>query len=1018
MIELSPRYNSKEVENKWYSLWESSGFFAPQIDPKQKPFTIVIPPPNVTGILHMGHALNNTIQDILIRWKRMQGVPTLWVPGVDHAGIATQNVVEKKLAKEKKTRHSLGRENFVKEVWRWKEEYGSTIVKQLRRLGASSDWSRERFTMDEGLSRAVREAFVTLYERGLIYQGNYIINWCPRCQTALSDEESAHQEIKGILYTIKYPIAGKGKKAEKISEDHIAVATTRPETMLGDTAVAVHPGDERYKHLIGKKVVLPLMEREIPVIGDEFVDPEFGTGIVKVTPAHDPNDFEMGKRHNLKFINVMNPGATINEHGGVYQGLDRFEARKRIIQDLEHQNLFVRSDSHLHAVGHCYRCHTVIEPYLSKQWFVKMQPLAEKALKAQSAGAIKFYPERWTKVYVNWLENIRDWCISRQIWWGHQIPVWYCEKCRSKQDVILSPSDVILSGVTSSRVNSAKNLGDPSASPQDDTARSGVIVSRQTPSKCPKCGNTKLEQDPDVLDTWFSSWLWPFSTLGWPPSPQPSPPKGGEGDVRSSHLPRKGAASLNVSYERKGEGVISDLQYFYPTSVLVTAQEILFFWVARMVMAGLEFMGEVPFHSVVIHGTVRVEDGQKMSKSLGNIIDPIEIIDEMGADALRFAMMMLAATDVYLSREKFELGRNFTNKIWNATRFILTNLEGYEFPSPLPAGRQASPLPLKGGEGRAREVYDLPHLSSVDKWILAELDDAVREVGKSLGEFRFYDAANTLYHFFWHSLCDWYLELVKPVLLKGTKEERKRVQSILVFLLETSMRLLHPFMPFITEEIWQLLSVILNPSRVMLSEAKHLRVNSAKNLRDPSASPQDDKKTIMLAKWPEPLRQKRFETEAKQVGLFQEAVAGIRDLRSRLDLPPAKNLSEVEIIPKSNEAGNLLKDFVSHLMHLCRVEKVNVGTKKIKKSGTISRVYPQMEIFVSGLSEESLKQEADRTRKRIEEVEGVLRSLEARLTNSDFVAKAPEEVIEKEEKRRTELKNKLKAYQENLEMFQ
>ncbi|MBI4372945.1 MAG: valine--tRNA ligase, partial [Candidatus Omnitrophica bacterium] len=624
MTELPSRYDSKTVETKWYSLWEKSGYFTPKIDPQKKPFTIVIPPPNVTGILHMGHALNHTIQDILIRWQRMRGVPTLWVPGVDHAGIATQNVVEKKLAQEGKNRHQLGREKFIEAVWKWKEEYGSTIVKQLRRLGASCDWLRERFTMDDMLSRAVREAFVTLYERGLIYRGDYIINWCPRCQTALSDEEAVHQEIEGALYYIKYPIASTvpgtaGTGSPNLSNlsrnvpgtviDYVVVATTRPETMLGDTAVAINPKDERYQHLRGKKVILALLNRTIPVIEDEFVDPDFGTGIVKVTPAHDPNDFAMGTRHKLQFLNVLNPDGTINQNGGPYQGLDRLEARKKIVHDLEAQGLFVKRVSHGHAVGHCYRCHTIVEPYLSKQWFVKMKPLAEKALKAHREGKVKFYPERWNKVYVGWLENIRDWCISRQIWWGHQIPVWYCANCANKH------------------------------------SNKGIIVTRQDLDKCPVCGSRELKRDPDVLDTWFSSWLWPFSTLGWPSS---------------------GAASLPEKAE--------DLSYFYPTSVLVTAQEIIFFWVARMMMAGLEFMAEVPFHSVFIHGTVRVEGGKKMSKSLGNIIDPIEVIDEMGADALRFSLMMLAATDVYLSREKFEMGRNFTNKIWNATRFVLTNL--------------------------------------------------------------------------------------------------------------------------------------------------------------------------------------------------------------------------------------------------------------------------------------------------------------------------------------------------------
>lgn len=892
--ELPPRYNSKDIESKWYSVWEVSGYFKPKIDPKKKPFTIVIPPPNVTGILHMGHALNNTIQDILTRWHRMKQDPSLWVPGVDHAGIATQNVVEKKLAKEGKTRHQLGREKFVEAVWKWKEEYGSTIVKQLRRLGASCDWSRECFTMDEGLSRAVRESFVTLYERGLIYRGDYIINWCPRCQTALSDEEVVHQEIEGGLYYIKYPIEN--------SKDHVIVATTRPETMLGDTAVAINPKDKRYQHLRGKKVILPLLDRPIPVIEDDFVDPEFGTGIVKVTPAHDPNDFVMGVRHKLPIINVMNPNASINEHGGPYKDLDRFEARKRVITDLETKGLFDKSTPHRHSVGHCYRCHTIVEPYLSKQWFVKMKPLAEKALKAHHEGNVKFYPERWNKVYTSWLENIRDWCISRQIWWGHQIPVWYCDQC-----------------------NDGK----------------AVFVTRQDPTRCPACGNKNLRRDPDVLDTWFSSWLWPFSTLGWPPG------------------------TTSPSEKTK------DLEYFYPTSVLVTAQEIIFFWVARMIMAGLEFMGEVPFHSVFIHGTVRVEGGQKMSKSLGNIIDPLEIIDEMGADALRFSLIMLAATDVYLSREKFEMGRNFTNKIWNATRFVLTNLEGFE---------------------KLEDVERSPKLSTTDKWILTELDNALVEVDECLSHFRFNEAANAIYHFFWGSFCDWYLELVKAVLMGKESPERKPiVQSVLIHVLEKSMRLLHPFMPFISEEIWFMLKKYV-PS---------------------------DSDTIMLAEWPKMTFGKRFEKDTEEFSLFQEAVVGIRDLRTILGLKPAEKLELVTFVIKNDQARERFmksKD-KSIIAHLGNVEEILVATEGSKERGMVARVYRNMEIFISGLNLETLKVEEERTKKKIAELEGVIRGIESRLSDSKFVANAPEEIVEKEKEKKLDLTQKLAAYRENLILF-
>ena len=887
--ELPPRYDPKAVEKKWYEKWEKSGYFTSAIDPKKKPFTIVIPPPNVTGILHMGHALNNTIQDILIRFRRMQGIPTLWVPGVDHAGIATQNAVEKKLAKEGKSRHELGREKFIEAVWKWKEEYGSTIVKQLRHLGASCDWSRERFTMDEGLSRAVREAFVTLYERGFIYRGDYIINWCPRCQTALSDEEAVHREVEGALYYIQYPIEG--------SKDHVTLATTRPETMLGDTAVAINPKDERYTHLRGKKVILPLLKRVIPVIEDDFVDPDFGTGIVKVTPAHDPNDFVMGNRHKLPTVNVMNSDGTINDAGGPYKGLDRFEARKRIVHDLEKGGFFVKRVSHGHAVGHCYRCHTIVEPYLSKQWFVKMKPLAEKALKAHQEGKVKFYPERWNKVYVSWLENIRDWCISRQIWWGHQIPVWYCDGCTGH-----------------------------------GSGGMGVIVTRTDPAKCPVCGSKDLKRDPDVLDTWFSSWLWPFSTLGWPEQTK-------------------------------------DLEYFYPTSVLVTAQEIIFFWVARMIMAGLEFRGAVPFHTVFIHGTVRVEGGQKMSKSLGNIIDPLEIIDEMGADALRFSMMMLAATDVYLSREKFELGRNFTNKIWNATRFILSNLDGSR---------------------KVNAIRDISLLSEIDRWILAELDTTGRQVTEFLDTFRFYDAANTVYHFFWHSFCDWYLELVKPVLLGKESVERKQtVQSVLVNVLETSMRFLHPFMPFLTEEVWHL-------------------------LRDSGQKSE----TIMLVSWPALPFKNQFEKEAERVRLFQEAVVGIRDLRTRLGLKPAEKLSEVQIVAKSNGVSESIAGFQTQICFLARVDQLSLKSNIEKKSGMVGKIYAHMEIFVTGLAPGSLKAEEEHTRKKIMELENVIRAIGTRLSDSKFIANAPGEVIEKEKERKEDSEKKLAAYRENLALFQ
>lgn len=888
-VELSTRYHPQEAEKHWYPWWEEKGLFRPRSDKSGKKFrseryVIVIPPPNVTGILHMGHALNNSIQDILIRYERMRGKDTLWVPGVDHAGIATQNVVERKLAKEKKTRDDLGRKKFLEEVWKWKEEHGSTITRQLRRLGASCDWSRERFTMDEGLSRAVREAFVRLYERGLIYQGDYIINWCPRCQTALSDEESAHKEVEGGLYHIKYPIAGKGRTAEKIGKDHIVIATTRPETMLGDTAVAVNPGDTRYKHLIGARLILPLIEREIPVIADEFVDPEFGTGMVKVTPAHDPNDFEMGNRHHLERVNILNSDGTINRNGGTYEGMDRFAARKKIVADLETQGLFVKRDSHLHAVGHCYRCDTVIEPYLSKQWFVKMKPLAEKALKAHRAGKTKFYPDRWTKVYTNWLENIRDWCISRQIWWGHQIPVWYCDSC--------------LKGKKGK----------------------GVHVLREEPSKCPDCGNAKLRQDQDVLDTWFSSWLWPFSTLGWPDETE-------------------------------------DLKYFYPTSDLVTAPEIIFFWVARMIMAGLEFLGEVPFSRIDIHGTVRAQSGLKMSKSLGNIIDPLEVIDEMGADALRLGMMMLSAQDVYLSREKFEVGRNFTNKLWNASRFVLMNLEGFK-------------------EGSRELNFDFKRFSTADQWILARLAKTVVLVDQYLAEFGVAQASNELYHFVWDDFCDWYIELAKPALSKEG-DQKTNTQKVLFFTLEKILTLLHPFIPFITEEIWQKMKSF---------------VRGGENWPE----------TLVIARWPSLGTQLDNREALESFRMLQDAVSGVRNVRSRLKIEPGRILQAV-ILPKDLPAHEHFETFALSVEKLGRV-RLKIDTNFQKSKSFIGTAYARFDVFVDIAGIVDIQTESKRIEAKVKEYHGRIEALRKKLANDDFIKNAPQDVVENE-------KNKLSDWE-------
>ncbi len=695
MKEIAKTYNPKEFEDRIYAFWMEKGYFTPKIDSEKQPFTIVIPPPNITGQLHMGHALDNTLQDILIRWKRMQGYSALWIPGSDHASIATEVKVLDTIREETGlTKKEIGREEFLKRAWAWKDKYENRILSQLKKLGSSCDWTRTRFTMDEVCSRAVREVFVSLYEKGLIYRGDRIINWCPDCNTALSDAEVEHKEHKGHLWYIKYPIKGE--------DGYVVIATTRPETMLGDVAVAVNPDDERYKDVVGKTLILPLVGREIPVIADSYVDPSFGTGAVKVTPAHDPNDFEMGIRHNLEFINIMNENATINENGGKYKGLDRYEARERIVEDLKNLGLLLKVEDHVHNVGHCYRCDTVVEPLLSKQWFVKMEPLAKPALEVVKEGKIKFVPERFEKIYTNWLENIKDWCISRQLWWGHRIPAWYCDDCGH------------------------------------------ITVSRKDPQKCEACGSTNIHQDEDVLDTWFSSALWPFSTMGWPEETQ-------------------------------------DLKYFYPTDVLVTGYDIIFFWVARMIFMSLEFMKEVPFKHVLIHGLVRDAQGRKMSKSLGNGIDPLEVIEEYGADTLRFTLVIGNApgNDMRFSQDKVELSRNFANKLWNASRYVLLNLTDND-----------------------TNLYT-DGLTIADKWILTRYNNIVKEVTENLEKFELGIAATKLYDFVWSEFCDWYIELSKPVLYSDNLEAKKVTKSVLRYVLDNTLRLLHPFMPFITEEIWQ-----------------------------------------------------------------------------------------------------------------------------------------------------------------------------------------------------------------------
>jgi len=881
MEELAKKYNFKNVEEKRYSFWEDNALFHGQINPDKNPFSIVIPPPNVTGILHMGHALNNTIQDILIRYKKMSGLETLWMPGTDHAGIATQNVVERKIAKKGLKRQDLGREKFLEQVWQWKQEYGSTIIKQLKHLGCACDWQRTRFTMDEGYSNAVLEAFIHLHEKGLIYRGNYIINWCPRCQTALSDEEAPHRDVKGFLYYVKYPLKG--------SKDYIRVATTRPETMLGDTAVAVNPKDKRYAQYIGRKVILPLMEREIEIIADNLVDPAFGTGAVKVTPAHDPNDYVMGKRHNLEFINILNPDGSCNENAGDYTGSDRFEAREAIIEDLKARKLLEKIEPHEHAVGHCYRCHTVIEPYYSKQWFVKMKPLAEPGIKAVKQGKIKFYPQRWTKVYLNWIENIQDWCISRQIWWGHRLPVYYCPECLDEND-----------------------------------DKKGVYVSRSKLEKCPDCGSAEIFQDEDVLDTWFSSWLWPFATFGWPFNQKTD--------------------------DGKQKTAKEELKYFYPTSVLVTAPEIIFFWVARMIMAGFEFLGDIPFKDVYIHGTVRDETGKKMSKSLGNSIDPLEIIDVYGTDALRFSLISITAMgqDVFLAKDKFEFGRNFANKIWNASRFLLLNIN---------KNNEVSSLDSVKDE-----------LNDFDKWILSCFNSSLKKINKALSAYKLNEAAKTIYEFFWHDFCDCYIECAKQTI------SNKNTQAVLYAILEKILRVLHPFMPMITDEVWQKLT--------------------------------GSEQSVMMQEWPK-LESKFIDKTLEDKGTkFNAGVTLARNLRK-----DQKGQIDFEIFEDNDDLRGFYQKNLAVFKKLAKAAEVKFLTDNIPSaSGCASGVSAGTVVYakIEGVDSAEDKQ---RIKKQIAELKNHIQRKEKLLKNKNYTTKAPAAVVEKERQSLKELRQELEKLQ-------
>ena len=850
---LAKTYNPQEFEDKLYNNWVTKGYFHAEADKTKKPFTIVIPPPNVTGQLHMGHALDETLQDILIRYKRMQGYSALWVPGTDHAGIATQIKVEEELrVKEGLTRYDLGREKFLERVWDWKEKYGGRIINQLKKIGSSCDWDRERFTMDEGCSKAVKEVFVNLYEKGLIYQGSRIINWCPNCITALSDAEVEHAEQAGHFWHIKYPVKG--------SDEFVIIATTRPETLFGDTAVAVNPEDERYTHLIGKTLCLPLTDREIPVIADEYVDKEFGTGCVKITPAHDPNDFEVGARHDLAQIKVMNDDATMNSYAGKYEGMDRYECRKAMIADLDEMGLLVKIEDHAHNVGQCYRCGTTVEPIVSKQWFVKMKPLAQPAIDAVKNGETKFVPEHFEKVYFHWLENIRDWCISRQLWWGHRIPAFYCDDCNE------------------------------------------IVVTKEEGAVCPKCGKD-MRQDPDTLDPWFSSALWPFSTLGWPDKTE-------------------------------------DLEYFYPTSTLVTGYDIIPFWVMRMMFSGIEHTGQVPFDHVFIHGLVRDSQGRKMSKSLGNGIDPLEIVEKYGADALRFTLATGNApgNDMRFYIERVEAGRNFANKMWNASRFAMMNLEIEE-----------------------NKLPDVSELQLEDKWILSRLNSVIKSVTENLDSYELGVALSNLYEFAWDNLCDWYIELIKPRLFDKENPTGKTAQYVLTYVLSSTMQLLHPFMPFITEEIWQ-----------------HLP---------------HEGESIVISKFPEYSEELNFVDDEKSMTLIMDAISAVRNRRAEMNVPPSKKAKTIIVTDKAD----IFAKGTAFFEKLASASEVVItDTNDGIDPNAVNIVVDGAQIYLPMSELVDKEKELERLESEKKKLEGEIKRVEGKLNNAGFMAKAPEKLVAEE----------------------